>query len=582
MLDNKQKVTRYLFDDLILDVQIGIVYRGNETLSLPKLSYDLLVALVEHSPALLSQQDLMEKVWPDRVIGDETLKQRVKLLRRSLGDNASAPNYIEAVRGRGYRLLPQVKRECIITKAPSVVIDLSVDLSANDRFPAIEYMHFTALWKNFSKISLSILLSLSLLFALYAYFYPPITSNVLLADITADKSDNPLSTVNASPVKKHLAQTLTSNEVAFDYYAKGKEYYKRYRKIDNVIAIEFFTKAINENPEFSLAYAGLSQAHSQQSFQFDGEEIEQIKAVDYAYQAITHDNTSVESYKALGAAYYVSGWLSKSIDAHLKALYLTPSNTETVTNLGFIYSEQGKLAKAMRWHKKALLLNPNHVVSMVHTGQTLAALGHYKLAESWYRKAIDQQPDYLLATFYLGQLQIALKQYQRAENTFKAALKLYQQHPLLSEGLADNYFYSGQTTKANLLYRQIALDTKNKFSRRVEIMFLVSVTPDSINTAKTDLLALISQLKNALNTGSDKASHSYNLALLYAYDKQEQLAIRYLVQAVEQGFMLIHKIEQHPVFFQLKRFKNYNQIISSMKQKQSVENEAIGDVSFFK
>lgn len=97
----KNKVTRYLIDDLNLDVQRGEVTRHGETLTLPKLSYDLLVALAQAAPALLSQQELMQKVWPDRVIGDETLKQRVKLLRKSLGDNASEPQYIEAVRGRG-------------------------------------------------------------------------------------------------------------------------------------------------------------------------------------------------------------------------------------------------------------------------------------------------------------------------------------------------------------------------------------------------------------------------------------------------------------------------------------------------
>ena len=42
------------------------------------------------------------------VVGPETLKQRVKLLRESLSDSSRRPRYVETVRGRGYRLLPAV------------------------------------------------------------------------------------------------------------------------------------------------------------------------------------------------------------------------------------------------------------------------------------------------------------------------------------------------------------------------------------------------------------------------------------------------------------------------------------------
>ena len=146
------KVTRYLIDDLNLDVQRGELTRNGEALTLPKLSYDLLVALAQAAPALLSQQELMQKVWPERVIGDETLKQRVKLLRKTLGDNASDPQYIEAVRGRGYRLIPQVTCECVIKRSPSVMLDLS----ANDLFPNLLSSSIHRWWRRASYIGFSL------------------------------------------------------------------------------------------------------------------------------------------------------------------------------------------------------------------------------------------------------------------------------------------------------------------------------------------------------------------------------------------------------------------------------------------
>jgi len=550
--DKSNKVTRYLFEDLILDIQMGTLFRSDEKVALPKLSYDLLVALVESSPALLSQQELMEKVWPDRVIGDETLKQRIKLLRKSLNDSASSPKYIEAIRGRGYRLIPQVKRECIIKKAPSVI----VDLSANDRFPDLAYVKLTGLWRKLYKMGLAFFVISTCLISLYAYLYSVGSGN--------------LSTYQ-EVVLNETVQKIETQKLAFDYYLKGKGYYKRYRKIDNVIAIGFFNKAIELDPQLSLAYAGLSQAYSQQLFQFNGSNEDKIKAIDYAYQAITYDNQSVESYKALGIAYYVSGWLSKSIDAHLKALVLSPSNTETVSNLGFIYSEQGQLKKAITWHEKALSLNSEHVVSMVHAGQTLVGLGHYELGEKWFKKAIEQQPDYLLATFHLGQLKIELQQFDKAKDIYLKALKLYQNHPLLMQGLADSYFYSGQTKLARETYNKILKNTDDKATQYVIIMALLS----NENASKLQINQLVLQLKGVLNQGSDKALHSYKLALIFAYLKQRDQAVRYLVQAVEQGFVNIMKIEIHPLLSYLKDLKSYQKLIENMKKKQKSEKESL-------
>ncbi len=559
MRDKNNKVTRYIFEDLTLDIQIGALFRDKEKITLPKLSYDLLVALVDSSPALLSQQELLEKVWHDRVIGDETLKQRIKLLRKSLNDNASSPKYIEAIRGRGYRLIPQVKRECIIKKAPSVIIDLS----ANDRYPDLSYVKLTGLWLKLYKMGLVFFIVFITILSFDSYLG---SSNhlSLSSSQTVISNDNSLET--------------KSQKLAYDYYIKGKNYYKRYRKIDNAIAMDFFYKALLAEPKFSLAYAGLSQAYSQQLFQFNGSNEDKIKAIDYAYQAITLDNQSVESYKALGIAYYVSGWLSKSIDAHLKALLLSPSNTETVSNLGFIYSEQGQLKKAIAWHEQALVLNPEHVVSMVHAGQTLVGLGYYVFAQKWFEKAIEQQPDYLLATFHLGQLKIEMQQFEQAKDIYLEALKLYQNHPLLMQGLADSYFYANNKELAYQTYKKILDNTEDKPTEIVKLMALLA----SEKPSKKQLNLFVSQLKNALNQGSEKALHSYNLALIFSYLNQNDRAVRYLVQAVEQGFFNLKKVELNPLFIHLKNLDSYQKLILNMKKKRSHQKINLGSNYFLK
>ncbi|HWX27987.1 MAG TPA: winged helix-turn-helix domain-containing protein [Steroidobacteraceae bacterium] len=99
----------YQVDDLIIDLAPRRVRRAGTVIPLKALSFDLLVALVRAAPNLLSFDQLSERVWPGLVVTPETIVQRVKLLRGALGDDPHTPRYIEGVRGRGYRMVAEVR-----------------------------------------------------------------------------------------------------------------------------------------------------------------------------------------------------------------------------------------------------------------------------------------------------------------------------------------------------------------------------------------------------------------------------------------------------------------------------------------
>jgi adenylate cyclase len=103
-VENQPIAPVYRLDDLIVDTGRVRVTRADRELALPKLSFDLLVALIEAAPRVVSPDELMERVWPGLIVSPETLSQRVKLLRDALGDDPKQARYIAGVRGRGYRL----------------------------------------------------------------------------------------------------------------------------------------------------------------------------------------------------------------------------------------------------------------------------------------------------------------------------------------------------------------------------------------------------------------------------------------------------------------------------------------------
>lgn len=100
---------KYRVGDLTIDTGRQLVCRGTNVIGLPKLSYDLLLALVQAAPNLVSADELMRRVWPGLVVSPETVSQRVKMLRDALDDDPRVPRYIQGLRGRGYQIVPAVE-----------------------------------------------------------------------------------------------------------------------------------------------------------------------------------------------------------------------------------------------------------------------------------------------------------------------------------------------------------------------------------------------------------------------------------------------------------------------------------------
>jgi len=112
----------YQVDDLIVDLGSQQVTRAGTVIPLPVLSFDLLLTLVRAAPNLVTFEQLTERVWPGLVITPETISQRVKLVRSALGDDPHAPRYIGGVRGRGYRMVAQVRPVTERRRTPESIV----------------------------------------------------------------------------------------------------------------------------------------------------------------------------------------------------------------------------------------------------------------------------------------------------------------------------------------------------------------------------------------------------------------------------------------------------------------------------
>jgi TolB-like protein/DNA-binding winged helix-turn-helix (wHTH) protein len=108
-LRRAENLGAYRIDDIVVDTVRREVKRGGKTLKLGKLSYRLLVLLAEEAPRVVDRGEIIDRIWAGRFVTADTVKQRIVLLRKALGDDARAPRYISVVRGQGYKLIARVQ-----------------------------------------------------------------------------------------------------------------------------------------------------------------------------------------------------------------------------------------------------------------------------------------------------------------------------------------------------------------------------------------------------------------------------------------------------------------------------------------
>ncbi|MEK8130639.1 winged helix-turn-helix domain-containing protein [Paenibacillus filicis] len=93
------------FKDLTLDTRRITVTRASRRIEVTKTEFELLLLLMEAEGAVLSREEIMDRVWGSQYFGGSNVVDvHVKSLRKKLGDPAAAPLYIVTVRGVGYRL----------------------------------------------------------------------------------------------------------------------------------------------------------------------------------------------------------------------------------------------------------------------------------------------------------------------------------------------------------------------------------------------------------------------------------------------------------------------------------------------
>src|SRR5215475_11489819 len=94
-----------------LDTVNHCLWRGEKRVSLPPKTFDVLRYLVEHADRLVTQEEILEKLWPETYVNPEVVKKYVLEIRKALGDKSNKPTYIATYPRRGYQFIAPVREE---------------------------------------------------------------------------------------------------------------------------------------------------------------------------------------------------------------------------------------------------------------------------------------------------------------------------------------------------------------------------------------------------------------------------------------------------------------------------------------
>ena len=97
--------------DWRLDPSAATLSRGGETVPLESRSLQLLLCLAREPGKVVTAEELLDEVWPDVTVSQDSVYQAIAGLRRILGDDSRQPTYIATVARKGYRLIAPVAAE---------------------------------------------------------------------------------------------------------------------------------------------------------------------------------------------------------------------------------------------------------------------------------------------------------------------------------------------------------------------------------------------------------------------------------------------------------------------------------------
>jgi TolB-like protein/Flp pilus assembly protein TadD len=193
-----------------------------------------------------------------------------------------------------------------------------------------------------------------------------------------------------------LSAGRPENLEAYEYFLKAQYiintvYALTSREEDFVRALEMIRKAIELDPKYARAYAGLSWAYNEY-YTFSGRPEYLVLVLENAKKALDLDPNQPESQAAGGYYYLEHGDLDRAFDCLRRALALNPNAMEILHTIGLSSQRLGLHHQAIKFLLRALELSPGNPFVLGNLAISYLCLGDIADAEAYFHKVMTIFP----------------------------------------------------------------------------------------------------------------------------------------------------------------------------------------------
>jgi len=256
--------------------------------------------------------------------------------------------------------------------------------------------------------------------------------------------------------KEQLAKRHTSNSEAYQAYIQGRYFWNKRTKENLEKGIEYFTQAIDKDPNYALAYAGLADSYlilGNLSLLPPKDAFPKARAA--ATKALELDGELAEADVSLAFIKYLFEWDWPSAECGFKrALELNPNYGPGHQWYGVSLAGRGRTAEAIAEAKRAQEVDPLSLTINAVIGWMFFLARQYDQAIEQEKKTLEMDPNFALAHSFLGPAYEQKAMYKEALAEFQKAASGSPEESLLSE-IGHVYAVAGKRSEAREMLNKL-------------------------------------------------------------------------------------------------------------------------------
>jgi DNA-binding winged helix-turn-helix (wHTH) protein/TolB-like protein/Tfp pilus assembly protein PilF len=277
-----------------------------------------------------------------------------------------------------------------------------------------------------------------------------------LQDIISTKVAEALAPKLSGEERKLLAKRYTASPEAYQHYLKGRYFWGQRTENGLNKGIDYFRQAIDQDPNYALAFAGLADCYALLNVYGSAQLKEAFpRAEAAARQALALDDKLAEAHTTRAyVEYYYKRNLAEAEREFQRALAINPNYATANHWYAEYLMYTGRFEESVAKFKRAQEIDPLSPIITVEQGLPYYYSRQYKRAEEEFHQARKLEPRFTPLVYMLAWLYEEEGKFEEAIALFQAAMAGYQPSPRMTASLARVYATWGRRSEARRLLKE--------------------------------------------------------------------------------------------------------------------------------